>query len=71
MNEVCETCRFWEDTQILTYRGWRQCTRTQSFAISANDPGSKAVAFAQTVDTDAITYTAPDFGCVQFQARHD
>lgn len=74
MNEsvakTCENCRHWEDTQILTYRGFRQCNRTQSFAIDANDSESKAVAFAQTVGADAILYTAPDFSCGQFEAEN-
>lgn len=66
---LCKDCKFHEDIQILTYRGWKQCVRTQSFAIDANDSKSKAVAFAQTVGADAILYTAPDYGCVMHSPK--
>lgn len=65
----CETCKHWEGPDVRT--GWGECALTWSSPrnIHAGPPGTKATAEPMESGCDAVLVTAPDFGCVQWEAE--
>lgn len=58
----CTDCRFWIDICDRAPLGWRECVRK---ALG----GSKLeIAAYVPMDEHAPIVTAPDFGCMQFEA---
>lgn len=80
----CKDCRWWERVDIepdyqrsddvALVRNWGLCALTKSDMNEPRTSSSLAFASNEGYETDAdqdrsVLVTAPDFGCVQFEAR--
>ena len=73
MSGPCKDCRYWREREsedryvgmmAPVQEGWRYCTLTEM----SEAPQGRAVAL-DGEDYFAVLHTAPDFGCVEFEAK--
>lgn len=69
---LCKDCKWWERRRSSTE--WRACVLTRTHDYTEDHPDSLATALVTTdgwdaTATNAALVTAPEFGCVQFEAR--
>lgn len=75
----CKDCRFWYPTHVLSRTGWKtqMICGNMSVAFDAildpEEDGNTAICVRVLDDSglDAWLMTAPDFGCVNFEAKND
>lgn len=67
----CRTCRWWAPEgdahePNLTAKGWRPCLLLSG---DTSDGVPMAIAASEDEYEEARLWTAPDFGCVQWEAK--
>lgn len=69
MSGLCRDCRFWREPFVeVETDGLKVCGRARSWLGDRQD--EKSLAFARDAEEYAAELcTAPDFGCVQFEAN--
>ena len=70
----CKDCKWWQDHDTPTTYSkwppghWRACMLTHTLSNEPEDhPDTRAIA-CEWEDYQGVLFTAPDFGCVQFEA---